>query len=66
MPTFSDFVGAIVSIIIFLMVAGRPDLISKAILEVRRIAIEQAHTDWGCPSVANRNACKVYDPNLYR
>lgn len=66
MPTFSDLVGVIVTAVIFLMVAGQSDLISKAILEVRRIAIEQARTDWGCPSVANRNACKVYDPSRYR
>lgn len=66
MPTFSDFVGVIVSVVILLVVSGRSDLISKAILEVRRITIEQTRSDWGCPSVANRNACNVYDPSRYK
>ena len=66
MPSFNDLMGVIVTFIVLSVTTGHGDLVWKTINEVRRIAILNAHQDWGCPSAFNKSACTSYDPKRYR
>lgn len=67
MPSFSELVGVIVTFIVLSVASGNGDQVWKVIAEVRRVAIVNARSDWGCPSVFNRKtACNSYDPTRYR
>jgi hypothetical protein len=67
MPSLSEVIGVIVTVFVLLAASGRQDLAWKAIGEMRKIALVNARSDWGCPSVFNRqSACNSYDPNRYR
>lgn len=66
MPSFSEIVGTIVTFIVLSTASGHGDWVWKAIAEVRRVAITQAHEDWGCPSLFNKGACSSYDASRYR
>ena len=67
MPSFSDAVGVIITFIVLSAASGRGDLVWKTIGEFRRVAITNAHQDWGCPSIfAGKSACTSYDPARYR
>lgn len=65
MPSFSEAVGVIVTLIVLAVASGREDLVWRAVVEVRKVALANARTDWGCPSVFNRGACTSYDPARY-
>jgi len=66
MPSFSEAVGVIVTLIVLAVASGRQDLVWRGIAEVRKVALANARKDWGCPSVFNRGACSSYDPAHYR
>ena len=67
MPSFSEAVGVIVTFIVLSVASGRGDLVWKTIGELRRVAITNAHQDWGCPSIfAGKSACTTYDPARYK
>lgn len=67
MPSFSEIIGVIVTAFVLLTASGRQDLAWKAIAEMRKVALTNARSDWGCPSVFNRKtACNSYDPSRYR
>lgn len=66
MPSFSEIVGVIVTLVVLATVSGHGDAIWKTIGELRRVALVNARQDWGCPSVGNRGACDSYDPSRYR
>jgi len=67
MPSFSEIIGVIVTVFVLLTASGRQDLACKAIGEMRKVALTNSRSDWGCPSVFNRKtACTSYDSKRYR
>lgn len=66
MPSFSEAVGVIATLIVLAVASGREDLVWRAIVEARKVALANARTDWGCPSVFSKSACGSYDPARYR
>ena len=66
MPSFSEVVGVIVIFIVLSAASGHGDWVWKGITEIRRVALSNAHQDWGCPSVWNKGVCSSYEPARYR
>ena len=67
MPSFNEIIGVIVTFIVMSVASGRGDIVWKTIGEVRKVALSNAHQNWGCPSVfAGKSACIDYDPIRYR
>jgi hypothetical protein len=65
MPSFSEIVGVVVTFIVLSTASGHGDIVWKVIGEVRRVAVSNARQEWGCPSIANRGACDLYDSRRY-
>ena len=66
MPSFSEAMGVIATFIVLSTASGHGDVVWKAIADLRRVAIENARQDWGCPSLTGKAACMSYDPRRYR
>jgi len=66
MPSFSGIVRVIVMFVVLTVASGRGEVVWKVIGEVRRVAIINAHRDWGCPSLTGGSTCTSYDPARYK
>jgi len=66
MPSFSEIVGVIVTVVVLSTASGHGEWVWKGIAYVRYTAMKQARSDWGCPSLTGRGACSGYDPARYR
>lgn len=58
--------GTFISLYLGCVAVGRPDIPWKMIAELRGKALGGANSNWGCPSVFNKNACVTYDPHIVR
>ena len=50
MPSFDEIVGTIVGAILLAVASGHGDLVWKTAAQLRRVALVNAHSDWGCSS----------------
>ncbi len=66
MPSFSDAIGVIVTIIVLSTASGHGDIVRKTIAGIRQVAITNSRQDFGCPSIFNKGACSSYDPLRYK
>lgn len=58
--------GTFLSFYLVCAAVGRADIPWKIIVEMRGKALAEANSNWGCPSVFNKNACREYDLKNYR
>jgi hypothetical protein len=58
--------GAFLSFYLGCVAVGRPDIPWKIIAQMRGKALTGASSDWGCPSLFNKNSCSTYDSVHYR
>lgn len=58
--------GTFLSFYLGCAAVGRADIPWKIISEMRGKALAGANSNWGCPSVFNKNVCDTYDPQRYR
>ena len=66
MLSFSEIMGVIVTFIVLTTASGHGEVVWIVIAEVRHVAITNAKSDFGCPSVFNKKACTSYNPGRYR
>ncbi|MGK5081661.1 hypothetical protein WDW37_00025 [Bdellovibrionota bacterium FG-1] len=67
MPSFSEAMGVIVTVIVLATASGHGDWVWRGITEIRRVAITNAQQDFGCPSLfAGHSACTSYNSARYR
>jgi len=66
MPSFSEIVGVIVTFVVLSTASGHGDWVWRGIANAQHAAMNQARSDWGCPSIKFRGACADYDPARYR
>lgn len=58
--------GAFLSFYLGCVMVGRADIPWKMIAEFRGKALAGANSNWGCPSVFHKNACREYGPTQYQ
>ena len=66
MPSFSEIVGVIVTFVVLSTASGHGEWVWKGIAIAQSVAMRQARSDWGCPSLSGKLACSEYDPARYR
>jgi hypothetical protein len=59
--------SAILAFFIACCLAGRPDIPTTMIKDMRTKAIQGTKASWGCPSIFNRGGdCMTYNPARYK
>lgn len=67
MPSFSEIIGVIVSLIVLTIASGRSEILWKSFSELRRVSVTNAQQGWSCPSIfTGKSACTSYDSKRYR
>lgn len=58
--------GTFISLYLACVAVGRPDIPLKLVTELRVKALAGTTTNWGCPSLLHKNACREYNPKNYK